>query len=361
MNQHRSPRPALSLTAVALLVAGTSPAAAVQQEAPPPESAAPLPPEVAAPAPPPSPATRPDAAAPAPARTALQEPPPPALPQQSYLGVVLEDVTEEDVERLGLPEQRGALVREVMEGSPADSAGLRAGDVVVEWRGEAVYSAAELGRLVRETPAGRRVGVTVIRDGSRTTLSVTPGERHGPGGFPRGPDVRFRGELPPEARARIRERIERAREKWGDAREHMEHLDEQLEGFEWYRDEAGDSVSVRRFRFAPMFSGDRARLGVRLQSLTPQLAEYFGLGDRTGVLIASVREGSPADSAGLRAGDVLLSVAGDEVADARDAARAVMDAGGEVELRVLRRGEERTLTARLPERGDEGEDDPGGG
>lgn len=326
MTERPSPRSVLSLSTVLLLIVGASPVAA-QQDPPP------------------------------------REPPTPRAPQQSqsYLGVVLEDVTEEDVDRLGLPEQRGALVREVADGSPADSAGLRSGDVVVEWRGETVYSAAELGRLVRETPAGRRVGVTVFRDGSRRTLSVTLRERHGPGGFFRGPDVHFRGELPPEARARIRERIERAREEWKDARGRLEGLDERLEELEWLRDEAGDSVALHRFRFAPTFVGERARLGVRLQSLTPQLAEYFGLGERSGVLVASVRDGSPADSAGLRAGDVLLSVAGEDVSDARDAARAVRDAGGEVEIRVLRRGEERSLTARLPpKRGDDG-DEPSDG
>lgn len=296
-----------------------------------------------------------------PSAAATQEPPLPASPQKSYLGVVLEDVTEEDVERLGLEEQRGALVRKVADGSPADSAGLQSEDVIVEWRGDAVFSAAELARLVRETPPGRQIGVTVYRDGSRTDLSVTLRERPDPGGFFGGPGFHVRGELPPGARARIRKRLERAREQWGDARGRLEHLDERLEQLDWDRDAAGDSVSVRGLGFAPTFGGDRARLGVRLQSLTPQLAEYFGLGERSGVLVASVRDGSPADSAGLQAGDVLLSVADEDIAGSRDAARAIRDASGEVEIRVLRRGEERTLTARLPERGDDEDAAPGGG
>lgn len=331
-------RPAHALSLVlsaALLLAAGPTAAPAQQDAPshdPPEPAGP-------------------------AAVAAPEHP----PQQSYLGVVLGDVAEEDVERLGLPEQRGALVREVADGSPADSAGLQSGDVILEWRGDAVFSAAELARLVRETPPGRQVGVTVYRDGGRTDLSVTLRERHGPRGFFPGSGFHVRGELPPEAQARLRERIERAREQRGDARDRLEHLDERLEELEWDRDGAGDSVSVRRFRFAPTFDGDRARLGVRLQSLTPQLAEYFGLGQRSGVLVASVRDGSPADGAGLQAGDVLLSVAGEDVSDASDAALAVREASGEVEIRVLRRGEERTLTARLPERGDDEDAAPGAG
>lgn len=351
MNHAASVRPVFSLSAALLVVAGTSAAALARQEAPPEQPA------------PPAPATAMPAAAPS-SPSAREDATPPAVPapQQSYLGVVLEDVTADDVERLGLPEQRGALVREVVDGSPADSAGFRAGDVVMEWRGEPVYSAAELGRLVRETPAGRQVRAAVYRDENRTTLSVTLRERPGPDAFFRIPGRSVRGELPPEARARIREGMERAREEWEDARDRMEHTDERLEELEpeWKR--AGDSVGVHHFRPPAMLRGDRPRLGVRLQPLTPQLADYFGLGDRSGVLVASVRDGSPADGAGLQAGDVLLSVGNEDVSDVDDAVGAVRDAYDEVELRVLRRGEERTLTVRLREERDGGDgNDPGRG
>lgn len=345
MTNQATIRPVLSLSAALLLAAGASDTADARQQAPPEAPALPDPAAQTAPPPPPSPSHRPE----------LSAPTPPA-PQQSYLGVVLEDVTAEDVERLDLPEQRGALVREVVDGSPADSSGFRPGDVVVEWRGEPVYSAAELGRLVRETPPGRRVEAGVYRDGSRTALAVTLRERRGPAAFFRGPGPEIRRELPPEARARLRERMERAREEWEHARGRMEHLDERLDDLEWEWDEAGDSASVHRFRFGPMFAGDRPRLGVRLQSLTPQLSEYFGLGDRSGVLVASVREGSPADSAGLQAGDVLLSVGGEDVSDPGDAARAVRGSEGDVQVRVLRRGEERTVTVRPREPGDGGDE-----
>ncbi len=347
MNHTASIRTAFSLSVALLLVAATSAAALARQEAGHEQPAPPAPATVAPPAEPPSPSARVDAAPPA--------PPAPRQPQQSYLGVILEDVTAEDVERLGLPERRGALVREVVDGSPADSAGFRAGDVVMEWRGEPVYSAAELGRLVRETPAGRQVRAAVYREENRTTLSVTLRERRGPDAFFRGPGRSVRGELPPEARARIREGMERAREEWEDARDRMEHMDERLEGLapEW--DEAGDSVGVHHVRPAPVLRGDGPRLGVRLQPLTPQLADYFGLGDRSGVLVASVRDGSPADSAGLQAGDVLLSVGRENVSDVGDAVGAVRDADDEVGLRVLRRGEERALTVQLRKKRDAGD------
>lgn len=253
----------------------------------------------------------------APAAPAAQE-----APARSYLGVVLEDVDEEDVKRLGLPQQEGALISEVIDASPAAEAGIRPGDVVLSWNEEPVFSAAELTRLVRETPPGREVPVEVFRDGGRDALTVTPGVRS---------EVGFlEGHLPPEARERVRERMEQARVGWRDALERLEELGGRLG--EW--DEGVE----------------RSGLGVRVRTLTPQLADYFGLGDRSGVLVASVRDGSPADSAGLQAGDVLLSVSGENVSAPGDAARAVRGAGGPIEVRVLRRDEERTLTARLPER-----------
>lgn len=327
-------RSALSLSAVLLLAPGLSATADGRQEATPETAPRPGPETAATRAVPPSPSPRPGTA-----------PPAPPAPRQSYLGVALEDVTPADVDRLGLPEQRGALVTDVAEGSPADSSGFRAGDVILEWRDESVYSAAELERLVRETPPGRQVTAGVHRDGSRTTLRVTLRERRGPGALFRGPDLELRGEMPPEARARIRERLERARRRWEQGPGGTEDLGQRLE-------ELGADWNV---------AGDRPRLGVRLQSLTPQLSEYFGLGDRSGVLIASVRDGSPADSAGLRAGDVLLSVDGRDVSDVGDAVRAVRESDGEVELRVLRRGEERGLSVRLRASGEggNGADDPG--
>jgi hypothetical protein len=72
----------------------------------------------------------------------------------SHLGVRLEDVDKDDVSRLKLTEEKGALVKSVEEGSPAEKAGIKAVDVVVRYQGESVLSASQLARLVRETPSG---------------------------------------------------------------------------------------------------------------------------------------------------------------------------------------------------------------
>lgn len=234
----------------------------------------------------------------------------------SYLGVRIQDVDDGDVERLGLPEERGALVAEVLEGTPAEEAGLREDDVVVAWNGERVESVAELRRHLRETPTGRSVRLTVVREGGERQVELTTEERSGS----LGRTLRLRPERM-EMRERMGEMRDRLRER---ARE---------EG---------------RVRVAPFTFFGRPRLGVSLHSLSDQLADYFGVEE--GALVASVEEDSPAEAAGLRAGDVILSVGGEEVEDPGDVVRALADReAGQVEIRVMRDGSERTLTAELEE------------
>ncbi len=221
-----------------------------------------------------------------------------------FLGVYLEEVDDAATDRLGLREERGALIAEVSEDGPAAEAGLLKDDVIVEFNGQAVESVSELSRMVRETPAGRTVSLGVVREGQAREISVELGERPGVVWF--GPDI-DRGQgvfIAP-----------------GDGK-HGEH---------------------RVFAF-----GGRGRLGVQLQSLGDQLAEYFGV--TGGALIASVREDSPAAEAGLEAGDVITRVGEREVEDVDDVAEAVHEAeAGSLTITVVRDGDTRTLTAELPE------------
>src|SRR5712691_1015664 len=86
---------------------------------------------------------------------------------------MLEDVRAEDVARLHLPEERGAVVKDVSKGSAAEKAGLKEGDVVLSFQGEKVWSAAQLRRLVREMPPGRHVSLEVSRAGAVQRLAAT--------------------------------------------------------------------------------------------------------------------------------------------------------------------------------------------
>lgn len=264
--------------------------------------------------------------------------------RSGWLGVRVEDVDDEAAGELGLDDPRGARVTGVEEDAPAASAGLREGDLILRFDGEEIRSVAHLVRLVRETPSGRDVELRVLRDGDRRNLTVEVGHRPSRGFRVHvgGPDLDGLDEARLEE---IRERAHRVRELW----EHrMERMGDEMEHV---------APHVRMMRF-----GGPPRLGVRMQELPDQLAEHFGVADRGGVLVASVREGSPAADAGLEAGDVIVRFDARDVEDPGDLAEAVHEAeAGPVEVTVVRDGAERSLTADLPESGEGGwwEDDDG--
>jgi serine protease Do len=236
----------------------------------------------------------------------------------SFLGVHIQEVDATTVERLKLEAERGARVADVTEDGPAAKAGVRDDDVIVAWNGAPVESAAQLRRLVSETPAGRQVKLTVVRDGKRLDLPVEVAERPAAGGA-----WTFRTPAP----------------------ERMEELERRLR-------ENGERLRVRspelRGRVFALMSG--GRLGVSVQTLGDQLGAYFGLDGRPGVLVTSVGEDSPAAKGGLKAGDVILAFGGEEVAGPGELVEAVREADeGPVPVRVLRDRKERTVTVELPE------------
>lgn len=245
------------------------------------------------------------------------------LGQGSYLGVFIADVTAEDVERLGLREERGVRITGVADEGPARDAGLLEDDIIVTWNGDTVESEAQLRRILSETPPGRSASLGVIRGGSERSIAVELGHRGGPGGV-----FTLRSGWDEDQAIELREHLEKSREHLGDL-----------------------NVRIREMPHVMTFMSMRGgRLGVGIEGLEPQLAEYFGLGDREGVLITSVREDSPAASAGLKAGDVIIAMDGEEIESAGDVSRLVWGAAaGPVAIRILRDRQERTVTVDLPE------------
>jgi len=96
--------------------------------------------------------------------------------RRGYLGVTIQNLTPELAKRLGITNDHGALIRDVESGSPAERAGLRPGNVVVEINGKPVTDGRELQRAVSETSPGSAVTLTIIRDGRQNHISVTLGE-----------------------------------------------------------------------------------------------------------------------------------------------------------------------------------------
>jgi serine protease Do len=101
----------------------------------------------------------------------------------------------------------------------------------------------------------------------------------------------------------------------------------------------------------------RGWLGVSIQDLTPELADYYGLKDSKGALVGEVFEGDPADKAGIKAKDVIIEVDGKKVEDSRDLSRTVAEVpvGKKVTIKVLRQGKERTFRIKIVKRTDEKE------
>ncbi len=226
------------------------------------------------------------------------------------IGLAVRDVTPADVERESLASSRGAVVSAVTDGSPADEAGVRAGDVVVAFDGETVRSVRQLTRLVQETPPGRAAGITVRRDGARLELEVTPVDR-----LASADD--FRGSL---------DRIGRLGEELGRRFENF--LKPELD----------------------LFRSSRTRLGIGAQALTPQLADYFGVEE--GVLVTHVEEDSAASTAGLRAGDVITAVDDRGVSDVDELRRRLdrVEPDEAFPLTITRDGETLTLSVTVERR-----------
>jgi serine protease Do len=168
---------------------------------------------------------------------------------RGWLGVSIQDLSPELAPQFGLSEPKGVLINEIMENSPAKRAGLERGDVIIEYDGKPVENAAQLRNAVAQTVAGKKVVVKFMRDKKARTADVA-----------------------------IVEQPKNVAQAGGE--------------------DAGS---------ASPSSGPLSDLDVR--ELTADLAARFGLGsNERGVVIAKVRQGSPAEESGLKEGDLLLEV-----------------------------------------------------
>ena len=98
---------------------------------------------------------------------------------RGWLGVYIQDVDKNLAQSLGLEKPQGALLAQLEPGSPADKAGLKAGDVVIRFHGQTVVDASDLPHIVGLLSAGDEVDATVVRRGKKRTLSVEIGARPG--------------------------------------------------------------------------------------------------------------------------------------------------------------------------------------
>jgi serine protease Do len=199
------------------------------------------------------------------------------IASRGYLGVGVEELTGDRVRALKLKDDQGLEVKRIDENSPAAKAGLKENDVILEVNGKAVEGNAQFRFLIAEMPPGTKVNLTIWRNGAKQTVSATldsrPVDLFILGG-PNFPD----GALPP-----------------------MPPMPPM------------PSNDGNPF---PAIPTDSPTVGFLGETLNPQLANFFGV--KQGVLVHSVNPNTPAERAGLKAGDVVVKVNGTPVTTPRE-------------------------------------------
>jgi serine protease Do len=173
---------------------------------------------------------------------------------RGYLGMQIQDVSEDIREAFNLPEARGALVQAVDEGKPADKAGIRHGDVVTEVDGKPIRNNRELIDYISYLPVGSEVKITLIRNGQRQTVTARTAER------------------------------------------------------------PSETASNEEESNTPTAEPVRNKLGISVQNITPELRKLYTIpAGLNGIVVASVKNVSPAADANLTEGDVISEVQGQKV------------------------------------------------
>lgn len=236
--------------------------------------------------------------------------------ERSYLGVQTVEITKENYAKFGLSEVRGVGIEKVVENSPAATAGLQAGDVIVGFEGEQVKSVLKLTRLLAEVAPEQTAKITVVRGGSEREFSVTLGKRV----LAQAPLLRnFGFENMPALPALPRT--------------------PQMQTIPVPPIQFGGDGDVFIFRGAAS-----RQIGVGVTALTKQLSDYFGVSEARGLLINNVRENSPADRAGLKAGDIIVEVEGKAVKGQADLIRGLSEKKeGDVSLTIIRERNRQTV------------------
>ena len=206
--------------------------------------------------------------------------------RRGWLGVQIQSVDGELARTLGMETPTGALVANVVSGSPAAEGGLVSGDVILKFDGKAVANAARLSQFVAAAPVGKSVRISVLRRGRTVTLTVTLGE------------------------------LEKAVQTGA-----VEKL---------------DTEGIRPDLF-PEF-------GLRLGKITPELADRYGIEKRAGVVVLGVEPDGDADRKGVKPGDVIVEMEHTAVATP-EAVRKLVDESKRARktsaLLLIERGEDR--------------------
>ncbi|MDR3792500.1 MAG: PDZ domain-containing protein [Terracidiphilus sp.] len=232
---------------------------------------------------------------------------------QGYLGVELGDVDAQKAQALKLKEVRGAVITLIDHDAPAGKVGLKVNDVVVQVNGQAVEGAEQLRRMLRETPAGRKVNLTISREGGMQTLTV---------------ELADRKVVEHDAWNKIDQGSDMFTATPGMG---------MLAG----SNGAGNASASNGWHL-PFFGGS-LNVGVLVEPLNGQMAEVLGV--KSGLMIKQVTRRSAASAAGLKALDVILKVGSEPVTTMAGWERAMRaNHGKTVQVTILRDKKQQTMT-----------------
>ncbi len=230
---------------------------------------------------------------------------------QGYLGVLVSDVDNDSASKLKLKEVRGALITLIDHDAPAGQIGLRVNDVVLELNGQRVEGAEQFGRMLKEIPAGRKINLTISRDGSPQTVEV-----------------------------QLVDRKTMEQDAWNKLGTRSDPNGGQAasKGFTG----TGD-VGTPGFH---MPFGSSLNVGAMVEPLTSQMADYLGV--PSGVMVKQVARKSEAAAAGLKAFDVIVKVGNEAISTTADWDRALRSNEGKaVPVIILRERKQQTVNLQV--------------
>jgi serine protease Do len=226
---------------------------------------------------------------------------------QGYLGVGMRDVDTDRAAQLKLKTATGVEIITVDHDAPACKAGIRIHDVILSANGQAIVGQAQLQRVLHDTPAGRSVSLVISRDGQQQTLNV-----------------------------QLADRATLEADAWS---QHIPVTDPDSDASQL----GGTGGSFGNGIFSSL-SSNPFYTGLDLDNLGPQLANYFGVHDGQGLLVRRVDDNSPGAVAGLRAGDVITKVNGQNVATTNQWVHTIhQNRGKQLQLTVIRDKHEGTV------------------
>lgn len=230
----------------------------------------------------------------------------------AFLGIVPEEVTSDIATDYGVIAGQGVLVESTVDGSPADEAGLRANDILLAINGQKLTGPSELRVQLDKFKEGDEVTLTYKRGGSERSASVKLADR-----------------------------------------------DEHSFSWSWSSDDEGAPTpptpphAPEALRWErKMASSKTAFAGIVTQELSDGLKSYFKV--EGGALVSEVVEKSPAEKAGLKAGDIIVKIGTDDVDDSGDVSEAIRDSDPEetVDFHVIREGKSMVIPVTLTNRRD---------